>query len=77
MFGRNKKRLDEENNELNRRHLRNMAVELYRTCWELGCGNCQYNNYDGKGHCKSSAFDKSDVEYRPRDWRWIEEELNQ
>ena len=77
MFGRNKKRLDEENNELNCRHLRNMAVELHRTCLELGCGNCQYNNYDGKGHCKLSAFDKSDVEYRPRDWCWIEGELNQ
>ena len=30
MFGRNKKRLDEENNELNRRHLRIMAIELGR-----------------------------------------------
>ena len=54
-----------------------MAIELHRTCLELGCENCQYNNYDGKCHCKLSAFDKSDVEYRPRDWRWIEEELNQ
>lgn len=75
MFGRNKKRLDEENNELNRRHLRNMAIELHRTCLELGCQNCHYNNYDGEGHCKLSAFDIADEEYRPIDWRWINEEL--
>ena len=75
MFGNNKKRLVEENNERKRRHLRNMAVELHRTCWELGCGNCQYNNYDGKGHCKLSAFDKSDIEYRPIEWGWLEGEF--
>lgn len=75
MFDRNKKRLEEENNELNRRHLKNMAVELHRTCLELGCENCQYNNYDGEGHCKLSAFGALNVEYRPRDWHWIEDEL--
>lgn len=72
MFGKNKKKLEEEYNELNRRNLRYIAIELHRTCCKLGCENCDYNNYDGQGHCKLSAFDKSDVEYRPRDWKCIE-----
>lgn len=75
MFGKNKKKLEEQEKERNRRHLRNMAIELYRTCWKLGCANCPYNNYDGEGHCKLSAFDKADVEYRPIDWSWIRDEL--
>ena len=75
MFDKNKRRLEEENNEINRRHLRCMVVELHRTCLDLGCENCQYNNYDGEGHCKLSAFDSTNTEYRPRDWRWVEEEF--
>ena len=74
MFSRNKKKKEEDLHELGRRHLRNMAIELHRTCWELGCDNCQYNNYDGKGHCKLSAFDAGNLEYRPIDWTWTRDE---
>ena len=76
MFGmsKNKERLEKERNELNNKHLHNMALELHNTCLELGCKNCQYDNYDGVGHCRLSAFDEHNVEYRPINWGWIKYE---
>ena len=71
---RNREQSEDANNKWNRMHLRNIAIELHKICLELGCSNCYYNDYDGKGHCKLSSFDKANVEYRPRDWAWIETE---
>lgn len=75
MFKKRKQKKQIEKNKSKQEHLQDVVFELYKTCWELGCSNCQYNNYDKQGHCKISAFDRFNIEYRPIDWGWIIDEL--
>ena len=72
---RTKKQKQKEMQREQNRRIREAAMALHAACREVGCQNCEYNNYDGKGHCKLSAFDKADIEYRPSDWNDLDRRI--
>ena len=75
MFEKLKLKVIQQKRKRNRRNLKKAVIELYKTCCELGCQHCQYENYDDEGHCRLSSFDKNGNDHRPRFWRWINKDV--